>query len=558
MPEVLDAPALPARPAGGTSARRSSYRRFFDVDTLDRRPRRGPGRLRRHPRGCSSTCIGAASLDGFRIDHPDGLADPERLPRRGSRDATDGAWVVVEKILEADERCRTTWRVRRQHRLRRAAAWCSTARRPGRPVTRCDRPVVRGRAATCSLHDVAAGRPSGRCCDQLLHAGAATGWPRSPSGQPADAGRAVADAVRLRRRAASSCSSHVDVYRAYVPTGPAVVDEASTPLVDAAARRARAHGPSAGPRGRAGAARAAACATPRPTSPAGRDLVVRFQQTCGPVMAKGVEDTTFYRWHRARRRSTRSAATRRVCTTRAPGGAARLGAYQQARRPARTAMTTLSTHDTKRSEDVRARLARASPATPSGLVCSAGEQVRAARRPTPVSTRRRRTSCCRRCVGTWPIDRRAAATATSSRRPARPSSRTTLDRPRRRRTRPASAASPDRLRRRPPASHAARGGDCCAPPRRRSRGHHVGAKLAAARPCPACPTSTRAASSSTSRLVDPDNRRPVDFDERQRRPARLDAGARPRDLHDEQLLVTARALTSAPPSVRDLLATAAT
>ncbi len=32
-------------------------------------------------------------------------------------------------------------------------------------------------------------------------------------------------------------------------------------------------------------------------SPAGRDLVVRFQQARGPVMAKGVEDTTFYRWH---------------------------------------------------------------------------------------------------------------------------------------------------------------------------------------------------------------------------------------------------------------------
>ena len=28
------------------------------------------------------------------------------------------------------------------------------------------------------------------------------------------------------------------------------------------------------------------------------DFVVRFQQTCGPVMAKGVEDTAFYRWWR--------------------------------------------------------------------------------------------------------------------------------------------------------------------------------------------------------------------------------------------------------------------
>ena len=32
--------------------------------------------------------------------------------------------------------------------------------------------------------------------------------------------------------------------------------------------------------------------------PAVRDLVVRFQQVCGPAMAKGVEDTTFYRYHR--------------------------------------------------------------------------------------------------------------------------------------------------------------------------------------------------------------------------------------------------------------------
>jgi (1->4)-alpha-D-glucan 1-alpha-D-glucosylmutase len=43
-------------------------------------------------------------------------------------------------------------------------------------------------------------------------------------------------------------------------------------------------------------------------------------------------------------------------------------------------------------------------------------------------------------------------------------------------------------------------------------------------------------------LVDPDNRRPVDFAERRRRLARLDAGANPRDLDDEKLLVTSRTL----------------
>nr|CAA9355346.1 MAG: Malto-oligosyltrehalose synthase [uncultured Nocardioidaceae bacterium] len=43
-------------------------------------------------------------------------------------------------------------------------------------------------------------------------------------------------------------------------------------------------------------------------------------------------------------------------------------------------------------------------------------------------------------------------------------------------------------------------------------------------------------------LVDPDNRRPIDYAERGARLQALDAGEHPRDLHDEKLLVTSRAL----------------
>ncbi|HEX3002638.1 MAG TPA: malto-oligosyltrehalose synthase, partial [Angustibacter sp.] len=43
-------------------------------------------------------------------------------------------------------------------------------------------------------------------------------------------------------------------------------------------------------------------------------------------------------------------------------------------------------------------------------------------------------------------------------------------------------------------------------------------------------------------LVDPDNRRPVDYADRRRRLASLDAGSPPSDLDDEKLLVTSRAL----------------
>ncbi|MFD0890979.1 malto-oligosyltrehalose synthase, partial [Streptosporangium algeriense] len=80
------------------------------------------------------------------------------------------------------------------------------------------------------------------------------------------------------------------------------------------------------------------------------EAVVRFQQTCGPVMAKGVEDTALYRWYPL------------ACLNEVGGEPDRFGgsvgdfhAFCEEMSPG--TMTTLSTHDTKRSEDVRARLA---------------------------------------------------------------------------------------------------------------------------------------------------------------------------------------------------------
>jgi (1->4)-alpha-D-glucan 1-alpha-D-glucosylmutase len=83
------------------------------------------------------------------------------------------------------------------------------------------------------------------------------------------------------------------------------------------------------------------------------ELVARFQQTSGPVAAKGVEDTALYRYHRL------------VALNDVGGDPARFGiapdefhaacARAAARWPA--GMLTTSTHDTKRSGDVRARLA---------------------------------------------------------------------------------------------------------------------------------------------------------------------------------------------------------
>ncbi|HVW89499.1 MAG TPA: malto-oligosyltrehalose synthase [Gaiellaceae bacterium] len=86
--------------------------------------------------------------------------------------------------------------------------------------------------------------------------------------------------------------------------------------------------------------------------PGNEEFVVRFQQTTGPVMAKGVEDTAFYR-------SFRLSALNEV-----GGNPARFGltvdAFHEAneRRAARFPLHLLTTytHDTKRSPDVRARI----------------------------------------------------------------------------------------------------------------------------------------------------------------------------------------------------------
>lgn len=83
------------------------------------------------------------------------------------------------------------------------------------------------------------------------------------------------------------------------------------------------------------------------------EFVMRFQQLTGPAMAKGVEDTAFYCYSRF------------MGLNEVGGDPGRFGlsvghfhhACGQARQQWPAAMLATSTHDTKRSEDVRARLA---------------------------------------------------------------------------------------------------------------------------------------------------------------------------------------------------------
>jgi isoamylase len=85
----------------------------------------------------------------------------------------------------------------------------------------------------------------------------------------------------------------------------------------------------------------------------GASFAMKFQQVSGPIMAKGVEDTAHYRFNRL------------VCLNEVGCDASRFGGTREAFHAHNTrilarwplSMTTTTTHDTKRSEDVRARLA---------------------------------------------------------------------------------------------------------------------------------------------------------------------------------------------------------
>jgi (1->4)-alpha-D-glucan 1-alpha-D-glucosylmutase len=297
-------------------------------------------------------------VDGLRIDHPDGLADPRGYLRRLAA-ATNGAWVVVEKILEADETLPPDWACAGTTGYDALGIIDGLFLDPGGDVAltaeyaRFDRQAGDD-SATMRFADVAVAAKRETATVMLR--------------------TEVARLVRLLGDACPDAApddvflvltemlASFPVYRAYAHPGETPSPAAQRGIkiaVDAARQRLprRLHPlaaevgaavldtrpPAAGP-----AAGAAAGAAERDG-----ELVVRFQQTTGPVLAKGVEDTAFYRWSRL------------IALNEVGGNPDRFGVSAQEFHAVvgrlagawPTTMTTLSTHDTKRQEDIRTRLA---------------------------------------------------------------------------------------------------------------------------------------------------------------------------------------------------------
>ena len=291
-----------------------NWRRFFDVNGLAGVRVGAAGGVRGHPRAPCSACTREGLIDGVRIDHVDGLADPRDYCRKLRRRldalhaearrrvcADEPAILWIEKILFAHERLADRLADRRHHRLRLHERRRRRAARSGR----------RG-AADRSCGPALTGRP-GDFEDE-----AAAGAAADPAREPV-----AANCSRPPPRCTASPGA-ICATRDYTLTGdPPRADGAAgafphlshlcrpgrhlrnRPAGDGlgdgrrAAHRARRRPPTAGPGRRAGSP-ATACATCR-RARGGRNGCARWCASSSfraPTAAKSVEDTAFYRYGR--------------------------------------------------------------------------------------------------------------------------------------------------------------------------------------------------------------------------------------------------------------------
>ena len=259
-------------------------------------------------------------VDGLRVDHPDGLLDPGAYLDDLAR-ATGSAYVLVEKILEGDERM--------------PAHWQAAGTTGYDALADIDRILV-DPAGRTRLDSVEAALTPGPATNyaELIHdtrRGIADGILRSEILRIA---RLVSDIERADDAIAELCATF-PVYRTYLPHH---ADYLATAEQDARRRR-----PDL-----AGVFDELMPVLRDPEHPAAQ----RLQQTTGMVMAKGVEDTAFYRYSRLASLTEVGADPAEFSITLAEFH------ERQERRQAvfPASLTSLSTHDTKRGEDVRARI----------------------------------------------------------------------------------------------------------------------------------------------------------------------------------------------------------
>lgn len=386
------------------------YRRFFDINTLAGL-RMGEERVFKDTHALVISWVQEGVIDGLRVDHPDGLRDPEGYLRR-LRQAAPRAYIVVEKILAHDEPLPETWPIDGTTGYEFANRVTGLFVDPeGEPPFTETWVAFVGDAAPRDLETLV--RRKKRLVLRELFA-SDLGRLVNVLVQVCDRHRRYRDYTRVEmREALEELLACLPVYRTYVRSGePASERDVAT--VHRAVEAAREERPSLDP-DLLSFIRNILCGWIQ--GDLEQDLVLRLQQLSGAVMAKGYEDTALYCHHRF------------VGLNEVGGDPGRFGETPaefhawcqriQTRWPA--TMLATSTHDTKRSEDVRARLAVLSevPARWDAAVRRWSELARRHRQGR-WPDRGMEYLLWQTLVGAWPIDaERLAAYAEKAAREAK-------------------------------------------------------------------------------------------------------------------------------------------
>jgi (1->4)-alpha-D-glucan 1-alpha-D-glucosylmutase len=292
------------------------YRRFFDIGELAGVRQEDPA-VFEETHELVIAMVRAGVIDGLRVDHPDGLADPAGYLARLRDRGVERVW--VEKILDPGERLRD-WPVCGTVGYGFLNDACALFVEPdAKPALTKLWEQVSGDPRTFSAYADEAKLeqvrgPFAQDVDRLLHE--------------------LPPELRPDRADLEQALTSLPVYRTYVDPIAGTVDPEDRRWIEASGM-----GPEI-----------AAMLLLEREAPAG--FVTRFQQTTPAIMAKGVEDTAFYRYCRL------------ISLNDVGGDPSRFGigvsrfhaaCLERAERFPLNLLTT-ETHDAKRSADVRARI----------------------------------------------------------------------------------------------------------------------------------------------------------------------------------------------------------
>ncbi|MBD3258225.1 malto-oligosyltrehalose synthase [candidate division GN15 bacterium] len=328
-----------------TASRDLGYRRFFDIKDLAGLRVEDPDVFRAVHK-LPIDWVNRGWVDGLRIDHPDGLREPAEYFRRLRRQCPD-AWLLAEKILVPGEELPSNWPIEGTtgyEFLNLAGNLFVDARNePAMTELYAEftgeearlEPVVQ--AARRQVLAVILGSELNRLTSLFVNI--------------CEQHRRHRDYSRVELHdALAETAACFPVYRSYVSESDDQVTEEDKGYISQAIERAKTERDDIDPELFAFLKRILLLEVPGTLE---TELALRFQQVTSAAMAKGVEDTALYRYLRL------------VALNEVGGEPNRFGisisefhqACETRQRKHPQAMLNSTTHDTKRSEDLRARLA---------------------------------------------------------------------------------------------------------------------------------------------------------------------------------------------------------